>query len=361
MKKRLRIGSDRLLRNSMLAGTVMGVLTALVMGAGSALGAEDMAQGSWVVDNAVGAYRYFGADGQMWTNAITPDGYYVDRNGVMIHPQYEIERFTTIPSDAKSLLVIEGHGNAGRATFYLKEETVVEPENKAASNPNDRLTAGPGNSVLMRGQTMQTVKGADTESKTAVSRQSPGETAQESQTVANSTAALTGEQKKIVSWKEVFNTNATLGRLGIGKEVEGDEKTPRGYYTLDTAFGTEPDPGNFNVPYLQVHDGHYWVGDSESSYYNQLVDIRQTGNVFDKRKSEHLSTIAGIGYHYCMSVGYNKTCTPYKGSAIFLHCIEGPVTAGCIGIPKEDMMALLENIQQPAYILIDDGENLINY
>ncbi len=159
----------------------------------------------------------------------------------------------------------------------------------------------------------------------------------------------------------LFNTNSTLGRMGIGKEAEGDEKTPRGFYTLDTAFGTEPDPGNFKVPYLQVHDGHYWVGDSESSYYNQLVDIQQTGEVFDKNKSEHLSDIAGIGYHYCMSVGYNKECTPYKGSAIFLHCIEGPVTAGCIGIPKEDMVKLLKNIQQPAYILIDDGENLKSY
>lgn len=327
--KRLRIGSDRLLRNSILAGAVLGVLTALAVGAGSALGAEDMAQGGWVVDNVVGAYRYFGADGQMWTNAITPDGYYVDRNGVMIHPQYEIERFTTIPSDAKSLLVIEGHGNAGRATFYLREESKMGSENKAA-----------------------------------VSRQSPGEAARESQTAVDTSVFLPGVQEKNtswVSWKEVFNTNATLGRLGIGKEVEGDEKTPRGYYTLDIAFGTEPDPGNFNVPYLQVHDGHYWVGDSESSYYNQLVDIRQTGDVFDKKKSEHLSTIAGIGYHYCMSVGYNKECRPYEGSAIFLHCIEGPVTAGCIGIPKEDMVKLLENIQQPAYILIDDGEKLKNY
>lgn len=381
-----------------LTQAVKGVLSALVLGTGisfgsgifggcvpafgaepakntqeaQAAGAQNAAQGGWVVDNVVGAYRYYGADGQMWTNAITPDGYYVDRNGVMIHPQYEIEKLSTIPADAKSLLVIEGHGNAGRATFYLKEETTVE----AVSQKSTSSAASVAKQALSPKQTSVTIN------QKTVSRQAPGEAQAEASgntAAKNTTSNLSAQStapglsaqvasdqntaapEKKVSWKMLFNTNSTLGRMGIGKEVEGDEKTPRGFYTLDIAFGTEPDPGNFKVPYLQVHDGHYWVGDSESSYYNQLVDIRQTGEVFDKKKAEHLSTIAGIGYHYCMSVGYNKECTPYKGSAIFLHCIEGPVTAGCIGIPKEDMVKLLENIQQPAYILIDDGENLKSY
>lgn len=396
--KNLRISSSRMTQKKNLTQAVKGVLSALVLGTGisfgsgifggcvpafgaepakntqeaQAAGAQNAAQGGWVVDNVVGAYRYYGADGQMWTNAITPDGYYVDRNGVMIHPQYEIEKLSTIPADAKSLLVIEGHGNAGRATFYLKEETTVE----AVSQKSTSSAASVAKQALSPKQTSVTIN------QKTVSRQAPGEAQAEASgntAAKNTTSNLSAQStapglsaqvasdqntaapEKKVSWKMLFNTNSTLGRMGIGKEVEGDEKTPRGFYTLDIAFGTEPDPGNFKVPYLQVHDGHYWVGDSESSYYNQLVDIRQTGEVFDKKKAEHLSTIAGIGYHYCMSVGYNKECTPYKGSAIFLHCIEGPVTAGCIGIPKEDMVKLLENIQQPAYILIDDGENLKSY
>lgn len=397
--KNLRINSSRMTQKKSLAQAVKGVLSALVLGTGISLGSgffgvyvqvfgaepakntqagktvgeQNAAQSGWVVDNVVGAYRYYGADGQMWTNAITPDGYYVDRNGVMIHPQYEIEKLTTIPADAKSLLVIEGHGNAGRATFYLKEETTVE----AGSQKSTSSAASVAKQALSPKQTSVTIN------QKTVSRQAPGEaqaetpgnTASAKNTTSNLSAQSTAPglsasaapnqntaaPEKKGSWKMLFNTNSTLGRMGIGKEAEGDEKTPRGFYTLDTAFGTEPDPGNFKVPYLQVHDGHYWVGDSESSYYNQLVDIQQTGEVFDKNKSEHLSDVAGIGYHYCMSVGYNKECTPYKGSAIFLHCIEGPVTAGCIGIPKEDMVKLLENIQQPAYILIDDGENLKSY
>ena len=62
-----------------------------------------------------------------------------------------------------------------------------------------------------------------------------------------------------------------------------------------------------------------------------------------------------------MAVGYNKEQTPYKGSAIFLHCMDGPGTGGCIAIPEEAMVKVLQNVSGQAYILIDDGVNLANY
>lgn len=363
--KRQRLGNDKLLRNGICAGAVLGVLTALAFGIGSAFGAEaektEKAGEGWVVDTAVGAYRYYGADGEMWTNAVTPDGYYVDRNGVMIPAQYTIEQFTTIPKDAKSLLVIEGHGIAGRATFYTRETSEAEAAqvNTSASRTSAPSAAAGTKEVSLEGPGQAKSSSGSTAAQEKNNSDKPKGSGEVRTT--EKTAGMQEQKAEASAWKQVFNTNATLGREGIGKEVEGDGKTPRGIYTLDQAFGTEPDPGNFNVPYLQVHSGHYWVGDSESPYYNQMVDINETGDVFNKKDSEHLSTIAGIGYHYCMSVGYNKECTPYKGSAIFLHCIEGPMTAGCIAIPKEDMEVLLQKIQLPAYILIDDGENLKNY
>ncbi len=189
--KNLRINSSRMTQKNSLAQAVKGVLSALVLGTGISLGSgffgvyvqafgaepakntqagktvgeQNAAQSGWVVDNVVGAYRYYGADGQMWTNAITPDGYYVDRNGVMIHPQYEIEKLTTIPADAKSLLVIEGHGNAGRATFYLKEETTVE----AGSQKSTSSAASVAKQALSPKQTSVTIN------QKTVSRQAPGE------------------------------------------------------------------------------------------------------------------------------------------------------------------------------------------
>lgn len=372
--KRRKLGQDKLLKNGVYAGVALGVMTALVLGIGSAFGAQtetsaqtltqEEAEEGWVIDTVVGAYRYYGADKTMWTNAVTPDGYYVDRNGVMIPAQYTIEQFTTIPKDAKSLLVIEGHGIVGRATFYTRETSEAEaaaqantavsstPAPSASAGTKEVSLEGPGRAKPSYQST------AAQKNNNSDKPKGPGEVRTTEKTTGTQAQAQKAEAS---AWKQVFNTNATLGREGIGKEVEGDGKTPRGIYTLDQAFGTEPDPGNFNVPYLQVHSGHYWVGDSQSPYYNQMVDINETGDVFNKEESEHLSTIAGIGYHYCMSVGYNKECTPYKGSAIFLHCIEGPMTAGCIAIPKEDMEVLLQKIQLPAYILIDDGEKLANY
>lgn len=321
------MNNDRIIKKGILAGAVLGVLTAVVLGVGSSFGAQE--NGVWMMDEA-GANRYYGTDGQMWTNAVTPDGQYVDRTGVWIPSPYQVENLSAIPSDAKSLLVIEGHGNVARATFYIKEEAPKTQETPASGE------------IL-------------------VQRLAPGEEAKEDTESFTTQGTAQRTQAMSYTWKPIVDTGAYVGRNGIGKEVEGDEKTPRGLFTLDEAFGTKEDTGTFAVSYLQVHDGHYWVGDSNSPYYNQMVDIRQTGAVFNTAISEHLSTIGGKAYHYCMAVGYNKEHTPYKGSAIFLHCTDGPGTSGCIAIPEADMIKVLETIQRPAYILIDDGEKISSY
>ncbi len=345
---RLRL-FDKTLRKGILAGAALGVLTAVVLAAGSSFGAETIQVSASELANAAGDsypdgpggqpwqtgwqrdltgnYRYYGQDGQMWTNAVTPDGYYVDGNGIWIPDSYEVSRFASIPADAGSLMVIEGHGTAARASFYVREtasETFSGGTAPASAGFDEATLIGPGGML-------------------------PNQ-------ASSGSPALTG------NWKKLVDVGGYVGWNGIGKEREGDQKTPRGLFTLDQAFGTNADPGNFSVPYLQVDDGYYWVGDSNSPYYNTMADIRKTGNVFDTAASEHLSTYGGRAYHYCMAVGYNKEQTPYKGSAIFLHCTDGaPGTGGCIAIPEAAMVTVLQNVVQPAYILIDESENLKNY
>lgn len=291
---------DKTLKRGMMAGAALGVLTVLLagLGAGRVQGAEaGPGTAYWVRDDA-GVHRYCQENGQILTNGVTPDGYYVDATGAWIPDLYDVSKFTSIPAEAKSLMVIEGHGTAARASFYVKEEVP---------------------------------------------------------------ASLEQESQPSYQWKKVTDSGGYVGRNGIGKEKEGDERTPRGLYTLDEAFGTKPGLSTFAVPYLQVDDGHYWVGDNQSPYYNTMVNIRDVGNVFDTAASEHLSTYGGKAYHYCMAVGFNKEQRPGKGSAIFLHCTDGPGTGGCIAIPEASMVKVLENIVMPAYILIDEGENLKNY
>lgn len=315
----------------MLAGAALGVVTAVVLGIGSSFGAEPVPMG-WIKDQT-GIDRYYGEDGQMWIDKVTPDGYYVDGTGAWVPDMFDVSKFTTIPADAKSLMVVEGHGTAARIAFYVKEEIDGAGTSKAAGSGS----TGPG------GQTVTEAAGSG--GQTATEAAGPG-----------GSSAQAGFR-----WKKLTDSGGYVGRNGIGKEREGDERTPRGLYTLDEAFGTKPGQADFAVPYLQVDDGYYWVGDNASPYYNTMVDIRKTGNVFDTAASEHLSTIGGKAYHYCMAVGYNKEQTPYKGSAIFLHCTDGPGTAGCIAIPEADMVTVLKNLARPAYILIDDGEKLKEY
>lgn len=315
------------MKRGMLAGAVLGVVTAVALGVGSSLGAEPKPMG-WVKDQA-GIDRYYGEDGQMWIDKVTPDGYYVDGTGAWVPDMYDVSRFTTIPADAKSLLVVEGHGNVARISFYVKEENGTA---EGAAGSGAAGQAGPGNKTAQTGPDSKTTQTG------------PGGAAQAG-----------------FRWKKITDSGGYVGRNGIGKVMEGDEKTPRGLYTLDEAFGTKAGLEDFKVPYLQVDDGYYWVGDNASPYYNTMVDIRKVGNIFDTAASEHLSTCGGKAYHYCMAVGYNKERTPYKGSAIFLHCTDGPGTAGCIAIPEADMVKVLQNVLQPAYILIDDGEKLKEY
>lgn len=163
-------------------------------------------------------------------------------------------------------------------------------------------------------------------------------------------------------WKEIVSTSEGLiGRKGMGKTREGDEKTPAGLYKMNTPFGTEPKQEGFPENYLQVDSRYYWNGDSQSDRYNKLVNTDEY-TAFDRGKSEHLSTYGGVAYHYCIDTGYNPEGTPYKGSALFLHCSAGKNTGGCIAIPEAAMTEILRNYQEGStYILLDSLGNFEQY
>ena len=44
-------------------------------------------------------------------------------------------------------------------------------------------------------------------------------------------------------WKPILSGKGCVGKNGIGKQKEGDGKTPSGIYTVLQAFGICPDPG----------------------------------------------------------------------------------------------------------------------
>ena len=38
---------------------------------------------------------------------------------------------------------------------------------------------------------------------------------------------------------------------------------------------------------------------------------------------------------------------PGKGAAIFLHCMSGSYTAGCVAVPESDMLYILKRLKSP--------------
>ena len=144
------------------------------------------------------------------------------------------------------------------------------------------------------------------------------------------------------TWNEYIKSEAHIGKNGLGKQKEGDNKTPIGAFRFTKYFGVADNPGT-KLPYVKLNEYHYWDGDSNSKKYNQFVDTREY-NEFNKQASEHLYTYKKA-YKYAMNISYNEKGVPNKGSAIFLHCYtNNPYTAGCVALPEEIMLKVMKKV-----------------
>ena len=157
-----------------------------------------------------------------------------------------------------------------------------------------------------------------------------------------SKAVLSLHEKVDGIWTEVLSCDAYVGKNGIGKTKAGDKKTPEGTYNLTTPFGIKDDPGA-QMPYTKVTKYHYWCGDSNSEYYNKLVDERKVDRKHTK-SDEYLIDYKGV-YNYCLFIDYNAEGIPNKGSCIFLHCTgKNKYTAGCVAVPEKTMKQILQTL-----------------
>ena len=155
------------------------------------------------------------------------------------------------------------------------------------------------------------------------------------------------------AWKQIITTPGFIGKNGLGKEKEGDYKTPTGTFRFNCAFGIAKDPG-CALNYQQATEDSYWSGDQREGYhYNEMVSIKDLPdlNVDD---SEHIVNYP-YQYQYCLNISYNEEGTPGKGSAIFLHCLGPykPFSAGCVAIPKDQMVTVLQNVREDCVVVID--------
>ena len=160
------------------------------------------------------------------------------------------------------------------------------------------------------------------------------------------------------TWKQIVTTPGFIGKYGLGKTQEGDGKTPVGTFSFNYAFGIAEDPG-CSIDYQQVDNDAYWSGDQRDGYhYNEMVSIRDLPKL-NKDDSEHIVDYT-YQYQYCLNISYNAEGTPGRGSAIFLHCL-GPIkpyTGGCVAIPKDQMITVMQNVRPDCVVVIDSLQKI---
>lgn len=168
------------------------------------------------------------------------------------------------------------------------------------------------------------------------------------------------KQDQDAGWQEEFYVSGYCGYNGMSSEKrEGDRKTPTGTYHFTGAFGIKADPGSI-LAYKELDTCDYWVDDSSSSYYNQLVSTRDTAVSWNS--AEHLIAVNPC-YNYSLALSYNEACVPGMGSAIFLHGLHPTKTwtEGCVAIPEENVMQLIRQVDANTKIIIVPDADSLEY
>jgi L,D-peptidoglycan transpeptidase YkuD (ErfK/YbiS/YcfS/YnhG family) len=131
---------------------------------------------------------------------------------------------------------------------------------------------------------------------------------------------------------------ARVGYSGIarsGTKREGDGKTPSGSYGFSFFFGVQPNPG-FAFPFRHAFRYDVWDDDSSSPRYNEWVDDRKVGPGAEPEPMHQVPA-----YDYAAVIAYNTKRIPGRGSAIFLHVGTDSATAGCVSLPRAELIRIL--------------------
>ena len=142
-----------------------------------------------------------------------------------------------------------------------------------------------------------------------------------------------------------------IRKRGIAsKKVEGDNKTPRGTFTLGSVFYRKDRIPLIKTPIRKtiIKKNMGWCDDVASKQYNKRIQLPF------KHSAEKLWLKKNI-YDVVITINYNtKPVIKNKGSAIFLHIakINYAPTKGCVAIKKSDMVFLISKIRKNTKLII---------
>ncbi|KAA5606571.1 L,D-transpeptidase family protein [Roseospira marina] len=151
-----------------------------------------------------------------------------------------------------------------------------------------------------------------------------------------------------------------LGRAGVtAAKREGDGATPLGTWPLRRVFHradrvpASPDVGRSGLSVAPLTPTMAWCDDPGHADYNRLVTLPHPAGHETLWRDDPL-------YDVVVVLGHNDAPpVPGQGSAIFLHCARADSagrhglhpTAGCIALPRADLLAILAALP-PAPVLL---------
>lgn len=165
-----------------------------------------------------------------------------------------------------------------------------------------------------------------------------------------SNATMDIYQRTAAGWQALRTGIPThVGSAGMAAQAKsGVPATPMGVYTLDSAFGTAPNPGT-GLPYTQVGPNHWWSGDDHSPTFNSMQVCQKAQCPFNTAESENLQIPQ---YKHAVVMGVNKNKTPGGGAAFFFHTTDGKPTEGCVAVDDAQLVSIMKWLRPGAVIAI---------
>ncbi len=128
------------------------------------------------------------------------------------------------------------------------------------------------------------------------------------------------------------------GLIGPTKR-EGDKRAPAGIFRIPFIFGKKN--LGFNYPFYKMDRNYVCVDDSNSKFYNKIVNTRKIKKDF--KSFETMRPRSGV-YDYGLFVLHNPKSLKNRGSCIFMH-IQKPnkaPTVGCTAMDKKELISILK-------------------
>ncbi|CAI3925412.1 D-peptidoglycan transpeptidase YkuD [Commensalibacter communis] len=143
-------------------------------------------------------------------------------------------------------------------------------------------------------------------------------------------------------------------------KTEGDMRSPAGIYQIGQSFGYAP-KSNSSYPYQTLTKDDYCIDNSQSAYYNRIINQQQI--TFDpvKDSTEPMRRDIHLNGDQLYKLGfvlkYNPQNIPKAGSCIFVHLRQAATatTAGCTAMDEqnmEELLSWLDKHNDPVFILL---------